>query len=117
MTKKQTGDYNFRSLLVKKVNLGKPSHPPPPPPQVLHKPCLLFLLGLLYYAGEIKRKVPCRDLGAKQVGVLWETWKTANTGQTQMYLQIKLLYDPRKGSAIASSCPGHPVGIVSQRAW
>lgn len=29
MTKKQTGDFNFRSLLVKKVNLGKPSHPPP----------------------------------------------------------------------------------------
>ena len=38
MTKKQTGDCNFRSLLVKKINLGKPPH------QVLHKPCLLFLL-------------------------------------------------------------------------
>ena len=109
MTKKQTGDCNFRSLLVKKINLGKP---PPRPTK--------FCISLVFYfsyAGEMKRKVPCKDLGGKQVGVLWEMWKTANTGQTQMYLQMKWLYDPRKGSEIASSCLGHPIGIVPQRAW
>ena len=62
MTKKQTGDCNFRSLLVKKINLGKP-----PPTK--------FCISLVFYfsyAGEMKRKVPCKDLGGKQVGVLWE---------------------------------------------